>query len=478
MVVGHGVRVARAALFTVALALTGLVACGGDDDGDGDGDSGDAGDAGDAGDDDGDDAGDGACEGLECQQVDCSGGETTSLSGTVNIPSGDLPLYNAVVYVPNAEVEPFDEGVGCYRCDAQLSGDPVVETTTDTSGQFVLEDVPAGEDIPLVIQLGKWRRQIVIPTVEECVDTPLDADDTRLPRNREEGDIPRIALTTGGLDALECLLPKVGLDAEEFTPESEGGRVNFYVAEGGTPGYLAPMNGGADFTPATELWSSLENLSAYDIVLLSCEGTDDSVVDNKPDEALEAMRDYADLGGRIFASHWHHYWVEFGPTPFPSAATFADPSPNTSHQPDLNSIISDIDTSFEKGQAMAEWLMNVEGSTEFAKLPIEGAQHTVESVGAATRAIYLDDTTNGTPSVQYLSFNTPMDVEEEQQCGRYVLSDIHVSTRAGDDDEDDSAPDLRYPQGCVTDDLSPQEKALIFMLFDISSCIEPDVTVD
>ncbi len=458
----------RAVLFGHALlSLAGALGCCGDDDGGADGGGDAGGDAG-GGDDDagggGNDSGS-SCTGLECQQVECAGGGTTSLSGTVTIPSGELPLYNAVVYVPNDDVEGFEDGAGCYRCDAPLSGDPVVDTTTDTAGQFVLEDVPVGTDIPLVIQVGKWRRQVTIDTVDECVDTPVDAELTRLPRNQSEGDIPRIALTTGGLDALECLLPKVGLDPIEFTPETEAGRINFYSAVDGTPGYLAPMNGGVDFTAATTLWDSLENLSAYDIVLLSCEGTENPT--NKSMLARDALRDYADLGGRVFASHWHNFWIEFGSDPFPTAATF-------NHRADLGIITSDIDTSYEKGEAMAEWLMNVGGSTTFAKLAIVDAQHTVDAVDAATRWIYLDDGSDGAPSVQYLSFNTPMEAEEEEQCGRLVLSDIHVSSASGDD----SAPGIRYPDGCTSTDLSPQEMALIFMLFDISSCIEPDVGVD
>jgi hypothetical protein len=72
--------------------------------------------------------------------------------------------------------------------------------------------------------------------------------------------------------------------------------------------------------------------------------------------------------------------------------------------------------------------------------------------------------------VQYLDANTP--IGSQSACGRVVLSDIHVSTGGGAADEDDSDADLSFPDGCKTTDLSPQEKTLEFMIFDLSSCID------
>jgi hypothetical protein len=162
----------------------------------------------------------------------------------------------------------------------------------------------------------------------------------------------------------------------------------------------------------------------------------------------------------VFASHWHNYWIEKGPAPFPTIGTF-------NHQADLaNPFTADIDVSFPKGQALAEWLVNVGGTSPPGKLVIKAAQHTVDAVNAAVAQRWIYSTTP--TSVQYLTANTPMNVPEEMQCGRVVLSDIHVSSG------DTSTTSTAYPDGCKTTELSDQEKALEFMLFDLSSCVTGD----
>ena len=144
------------------------------------------------------------CVNLQCQQVACAAGTKTTVSGTVFDPAGKNPLYNVVVYVPNSTPKPFTDGASCDKCDTLYTGDPIASALTGPDGKFVIDNVPVGDQIPLVIQIGKWRKQIKIPAVAKCVDTPITNHSlTKLPANSREGDMPKIAITTGGADSLE-----------------------------------------------------------------------------------------------------------------------------------------------------------------------------------------------------------------------------------------------------------------------------------
>ena len=399
------------------------------------------------------------CNDLKCQVDPCGGDpKKTKLKGLVFAPEGTLPLYNITVYIPNAPLDPVVEGVACDTCTDGLPGDPIVATLTNTKGEFVLEGVPTGKDIPLVVSVGKWRREAVIPEVVSCVDNIAPYDLTRLPKNKSEGHIPKIALVTGGADPLECLLRKIGLEDAEFTPVDGDGRVNLFNGKGGANKYDPNHNGGASFQSAGTLWNSLDALKKYDIVLMACEGGTD--IGNKSTQARQNVADYAGLGGRLFLSHWHNVWIDQGPQPWPTTATFVS-------DPDLpNPSTGKIDTSFPKGQALADWMINVGGSQVAGEMTIAEGQHTINAVNpdTSTRWVYTEAPVPST--VQYYTFNAPVGVPADQQCGRVVDSDIHVSS--GD------TVGAAFPTGCKTNSLSPQEKALVFMLFELSACLIPD----
>jgi hypothetical protein len=165
---------------------------------------------------------------LKCRQKKCADGKySTTLTGVVRDPAGVNPIYNAVVYVPLDPVEPFAPGVHCEACGAIASVKPVVSTLTNERGEFRLENVPVGANVPVVVQIGRWRRQLTVANVPECTDTALDPEATRLPRKKAEGDIPQMAVTTG-CDPMECLLRQFGIDDSELTAPIQFGRVHLY----------------------------------------------------------------------------------------------------------------------------------------------------------------------------------------------------------------------------------------------------------
>jgi hypothetical protein len=411
------------------------------------------------------------CEGLECDVEKCATGSTT-LSGTVFAPEGTLPLYNVLVYVPNAELEPIAEGASCVQCDAVPSGKPITSTLTDTQGHFKLENVPTGEKIPLVIQIGKWRRQVTIPTVVGCTDNVItDPERTRLPRNQAEGNLPRMALTTGSLDALECLLRKIGLDDSEFTTDTGNGRVHLY--QGGQTrdpgaGAFNEAFGGATFPNATTLWSDPAKMQTYDMLILSCEGAGNS----DKTAYIPNLETYGNLGGRVFLDHMHFSWLQSGSAAFSGTATYIGVGEDF---PLTTTAL--IDTSFPKGNALADWLVTVGATPTRGQMTLYEGQHSVTAVTPPTqRWIYVEKNPNemDLPGIQYMTFNTPVGTPVEQQCGRVVFTDIHVRGVPEGTDPDVSGPETPFPDGCTTEPLTPQAKALVFMFFDLSSCVQPD----
>lgn len=379
----------------------------------------------------------------------CAKGAKTSVSGVVLDPAGKVPLYNVVVYIPNGEVAPFVEGATCSTCSATLAGAVRVATLTDSRGQFKLDDVPASGPLTVIVQVGKWRRKVALPTPKACVDNPIaDTELTRLPRSRAEGDLPRIALTTGGADPLECLLRKIGIDESEFTTGSGDGRVHLFAGSGGTNRFAPTLNAGAAFTSPTSYWADAAKIQKYDIVFHACEGDNDA---DKPADAKAAMQAYTRAGGRVFLSHFTHRFIRGGG--FPEVATWTDQN--------LGNTNASVVTSFPKGAAMADWLVSVGASPTKGELPLRDAQRSIATVFPAVAQAWVEVPPT---SVQIMSFNTPADVPAAEQCGKVVVTDIHISA--------DSTVNRPFPTGCTSPNLTAQEKALEFMLFDLGACIQ------
>jgi hypothetical protein len=414
----------------------------------------------------GDDAATGYPDGaLEGPMVECPTTPTT-LSGTVFDPAGKNPVYDAVVYIPNAPVAALTTGTNACVCP-EVVGDYVTAVVTNAMGAFTLSQVPSGKNIPLVIQAGKWRRQVTVPQIASCQNTAIPPELTRLPRNRSEGDIPQMAVLTGACDGLACFMRRVGLDASEFTGPDGGGRMHVYRGAGPGPD-LAGGGGGTagDCSGASgpcPLWSTKAELERYDTVLLGCEcGANDTT---KPDKT--PMHDWLGEGGVLLAIHNQDTWLRNGPADFQSVATWSTTDA-------LGVGPFQVNTMYPLGATFSKWLAATGALAPDASLPLDPTR-----VGTSVSALSMNveplvtDVSAG--NAKYMSMATPLGGDalgiSGKYCGLAVISDDHVGAGA-------SPSNAPVPASCIAGDLSPDEAALEFMLFRTpESCVTPPVQV-
>lgn len=396
-----------------------------------------------------------ACTGLTCQQVTCSPvGVTTSVSGYVFAPNGLNPLPNVLVYVPGDPLPLTPLPAGVSNGPVTATNSPLVSTTTAVDGSFTLTNMPSGTNIPLVIQSGKWRRLFNIPFVPSCANTALPASDPgqiRFPRTAFEGDIPKIAVVTGNVDGLECVLRKIGIADTEFTDPSGNGRVNFFLGVGAGGAMIS-----ANTPPETTLESSATTLNAYDMVMFPCQGVDFT----EPPSLQQNLIAYANAGGRVFATHYSYGWL-YNVSSFNSVVQWAiNQSPP---QPDPQT--ASINTSFTRGNQLALWLTKVGASTTLGQIPLGTLRHDFNAVVPPT-LLWLQ-LSSGTP--MQFTFDTPVGAPAAQQVGRVLFNDYHVE----DLTNNPSGGEI-FPVECSSGPMTPQEKLLEFAIFDLSTFVAPE----
>ena len=391
-----------------------------------------------------------ACTGLCLQQAICTNNATTSITGVVYAPNGVDPLPNVTVYVPNAPVDAFTPGVSCPVVGAAPSGSPLVGTTTAVDGSFTLTNVPVGSNIPLVIVSGRWRRQLVIPSVTACTNTALPSTFAVMPQNQSQGDIPLIAIATGSSDQVECVLRKVGISDSEFTDVGGGGRINIYQGSNSPGALIDPA------TPSeTALMSNAAALNAYDMLMVPCQGAQYI----QPAGSLANMIGFANAGGRVYSSHFSYVWMYNNP-PFNGVANW---DVNQSSLPDGTAT---VDTSFTAGQTLSQWLQLTGASTTPGQIAISTLKHDLNGVIAPTQSwLALNDASAGNPIMQFV-FDTPIGAVANQ-CGKVLFNEYHV------ENPPTSPKGMTFPNEClsggVTPPMTPQEKLLEYSLFELTS---------
>ncbi len=474
-----------------------------------------------------------SCTGSLCNTVptSCAAASPTRLTGTVRTPGvlsggsyiNQLPIPNALVYIPaqaNSDLPGIFEGVdannslSCGRCtDEKLVADGesvLAAAVSDFKGQFTLEGrIPVDTAFRLVIKIGKWRRVVQVPAgiAQACASKALALDYTRLPASANDGlngtHLPKIAISTGQVDEMECVFRNIGVKDTEFTVPSQSGSIHMYRSNGarmgapsttvcsgqywdgsrnrncssssniGCKNSYAGCSWGIDNVSVadTTLFASQSTINGYDLVVFDCEGSE------QRHGATEGARieSYVNAGGRMFASHFSYVWIESNGTLNQSATwgTSGSASSGTGFISLPSGPTARTGANAVKSVLFRDWLdwqgaltgttANVLNNPTTPQFAITDPRDRAgASVGAATDE-WVYRTSSGA-KVQQLSFNTPYAASEQAICGRVAYSGFHVASAS-----DNSG--LYFPDVCTGGELSAQEKILAFMLFDLSTCV-------
>ncbi len=267
-----------------------------------------------------------------------------------------------------------------------------------------------------------------------------------------------MGFVTGAVDALECVLRKVGIADTEFSDPTGTGRVRFYLGDG-SAGAAYSAN-----TPVEDsLWASDASIEAYDMVYFACQGDDYE----KTAAQQQVVIDFANNGGRVFATHYSYVWL-YNDSPFSTTANWAvDPNGNNVFANDPGTGL--INTTFPRGLALAQWLQGLGASTTLGQISVNTLRNDFKGVVSPSLLwINVNDVGNifdpglGNVPLHY-TFDTPVGTPAASQCGRVLYSDFHV--------EDATTSGTTFPDECVTTGMTPQEKMLEFMIFDLGSCV-------
>ena len=479
-----------------------------------------------------------SCTGLCADVPTCTTGTTTITGivragiqeGTTNWNGGATPdpIPGVLVYIPQGTVSGFGNPsapqVQCQQCGADVSGNPLVSTTTNYDGTFTLTNTPVGTTVPIVIQLGRWRRQFsfTVPAADACGN--FSAGTLNMPSKSTEGDIPLTAISTGNYDPMECVFLKMGVAQTEFTdyttwaagtsPDGGAprpGRLHIYTAAGGSgnanPGAYMPgpfhkldenvLMGNSGTAGPTD-----GHYMDYDQILFPCWGGAQA----KTAEELTNLATYGNGGGHFFATHYSYTWLhgnnngnlnsvaqwELGaddnitcPVTV-GGTTYACATPGDA----INGILFSGNVSntvpptipvtnpgmFVKWLNYVGALSNSTGPTNpppaTGTVSITAARHDVQNVanGSVNWINGTDPNPGGGDSSQmelHFSFDMPISADGgavANQCGHGIYSDFHVVSSA-------TSNGVAFPGECDTTAMNAQERIIEYMIWDLASCV-------
>ena len=378
-----------------------------------------------------------------------AGTKLPSITGVVYAPNGADPIDRALVYVARGDVPPLPPGNECDLCKILSSG-VWVQTHSGPEGRFTFDQVPVGQQ-KVVIQLGRFRRIVSVDAA--CGQTiALTAEQSRMPRDKSEGDVPRLAVATGPVDKIQDVVTKIGLK-------------EFDLYEGRGSSYSTP------YPKLDTLLTDPVKLGGYHIVMLNCSDGFHNLVQSGP--AVKNLQDFVNVGGRLFIDDLSYEFVEW---PFPKAIDF-EPDPasaklgqETPQEPlddaQMGKPVASINGTIVQPELKA-WMANFPGTMNAdGTVKIEGwlSHWAVMHAAAPGTKVWVEgnveyyQSTSGSPAgsgVRPLSASVDPLGPNAKRCGRVAFNSYHT------------VPNNSSPTGPFL----PQERILEYIFFRVADCL-------
>jgi hypothetical protein len=401
------------------------------------------------------------------------GATPTTITGTTLAPNMMDPLPGLVVAAfPNDHV--FSSAPTTVQCTTCVSGVPgaLAFTTSGADGTFTLMGSPldGGGTVTIVVISGGFRRVVRNVTVPMCGTLALTAAQTSLPGATSGDDlIPRIAVAS--------VAPPAGGGTATGDVNDKFAHVLDAI---GITGYtrFGPDKTATSHTPPDliTLMSSANMLSQYDVVIAPCGSLGNYAVWNNGSGPLSSamvtnLQTWLGQGGRLYASDLSYEVVA---QVAPSAITWAaGPSSHAGADPadvGMGVATATINANVDDPGLLA-WLQLVGAAsagsmtipiTDFrdpwgAIDSVPAANLMADSHGAHHETVFVSgDVTWHTAGSGHHPLTVQADVADPSgnYCGRVVFSSYHVQT------------------GTAGQPLSPQERVLEYLFFQLSTCID------
>lgn len=363
------------------------------------------------------------------------GTSPTTLSGKVLAPNGSDPVPQAEIAVWATVPAPLARGVVCESCDPS-GGAPLAMTTSALDGTFTLnlDLLPKQASYAVTVRKARFRTVHAALALAPCGDTRLTPAQATLPGKAADGDLPRIAVSSGTKDHLENVLKAMGITEYDCVKGLPASSTSETCTRSTTLGQLL-----ADAT----------QLDGYGLLFIAC-APGDTYEPTSPTAAAH-LHDWVARGGKLIVTDDSYDFVEQA---FPDAVDFMAPAaaPGQAQTPnaaEVGAAAASLQGTVAD-QSLLGWLTAFPGAVSNGAVQLVGFLSrwaVMRGAGPSTAVLVHGHATWSSGG----SGDVPLTVSfEVNHCGRVIFSSYHTDS------------------GSTA--LKPQERILEYLMFQVGTC--------